>query len=88
MDIGITRLSSKGQIVIPAFMRRGFPEGTQLLIVREGDRFIVKPLDELEPELKEDILFAERTERALQEFKEGKFVKKNQDDFTRDLESW
>ena len=88
MDIGITRLSSKGQIVIPAFMRRGLSEGTQLLIVREGDRFIVKPLDELEPELKEDILFAERTERALREFKEGKCIKKSHADFIHDLESW
>ena len=88
MDIGITRLSSKGQIVIPAFMRKGFPEGTQLLIVREGERFIIKPHDDLGPELKEDILFAERTERALQEFKEGKFIKKNHADFIHDLESW
>ena len=88
MDIGITRMSSKGQIVIPASMRRGLAEGTQLLISREGGRFIIKPLDELEPELKEDILFAERTERALQEFKKGRFTRKDRADFISDLESW
>jgi AbrB family looped-hinge helix DNA binding protein len=88
MDIGITRLSSKGQIVIPAFMRRGLEEGTQLLIIRDGERFIIKSLDELEPDLKEDILFADRTEREIQEFKKGGFTRKSDADFIRDLESW
>jgi AbrB family looped-hinge helix DNA binding protein len=88
MAIGITRMSSKGQTVIPASMRRGLAEGTQLLIIREGGRFIIKPLDDLEPELKEDILFAERTERALQDFKKGRFTRKDRTDFINDLETW
>jgi len=88
MDIGITRLDSGGQIVIPAFMRRGFAEGTRLLIIRDGERFIIRSLDGLEPELKEDVLFADRTERELQEFKRGSFTRKGDADFIRDLESW
>ncbi|NVO65969.1 AbrB/MazE/SpoVT family DNA-binding domain-containing protein [Methanofollis tationis] len=88
MDIGITRLSSKGQIVIPASMRKDLVEGTHLLVIREGGRFIVKPLDELEPELKEDIIFAERTEKAFEEFKKGTFTRKSDVDFIDDLESW
>jgi len=44
MDIGIIRMSSKGQIVIPASIRRGLSEGEQLLVMREGNRFILKPL--------------------------------------------
>lgn len=88
MDIGITTLSSKGQIVIPAFMRRGFAEGTRLLIIRDGERFIMRSLDGLEPELKEDVLFADRTERELQGFTAGSFTRKGDADFIRDLESW
>lgn len=88
MDIGITRLDSGGQIVIPAFMRRGFAEGTRLLIIRDGERFIIRSLDGLEPELKEDVLFADRTERELQGFTAGSFTRKGDADFIRDLESW
>lgn len=88
MDIGIIRMSSKGQIVIPSHMRGDLSEGEKLLVIREGDRFILKPLDELEPAIREDILFAEKTERALLEFEKGKFTVKKHADFLEDLESW
>ncbi len=88
MDIGITRLSSEGQIVIPAYMRRGFAKGSRLLIIRDGERFIIRLFDELEPELKEDVLFADRTERELQGFTAGRSTRKSDTDFIRDLESW
>jgi len=88
MDIGIIRMSSKGQIVIPSYMRRGLSEGEQLLVIREGDRFILKPLDKLEPAVREDILFAEKTERAFLEFEKGAFTRKKGDEFLDDLKSW
>jgi len=88
MDIGIIRMSSKGQIVIPSHMRRGLSEGEQLLVIREGDRFILKPLDKLEPAVREDILFAEKTERAFLEFEKGAFNRKKGDEFLDDLKSW
>jgi len=67
MDVAITRMSSKGQIVIPASMRENVPEGEKLLIIRDGERYILKPLAGLEPALKEDLLFAEKTEQAFEE---------------------
>jgi len=88
MDIGIIRMSSKGQIVIPSYMRSGLIEGEQLLLIRDGDRFILKPLDQLEPAIREDISFAEKTERAFLEFEKGKFTVKKSADFLDDLESW
>ncbi|OPY41997.1 MAG: SpoVT / AbrB like domain protein [Methanoregulaceae archaeon PtaU1.Bin066] len=88
MDIGIIRMSSKGQIVIPASMRNDLTEGEQLLVIREGDRFILKPLDTLEASVKEDILFAEKTERAFLEFGMGNFSRKRGADFIDDLKSW
>lgn len=88
MEIGIIRMSSKGQIVIPASMRKGLPEGKRLLVIREGDRFILKPLDDLEPSVREDILFAEETEKAFLEFQRGKFTTKRGHEFIDELESW
>jgi len=71
MEIGIIRMSSKGQIVIPASMRRDLDEGEQLVIIRDGGRFILKPLADLEPALEDDLRFADRTERACLEFEKG-----------------
>ncbi len=88
MEIGITRMSSKGQIVIPASMRTGLPEGEKILILREGERIILKPLAKIEPSLQEDILFAEKTEQAFEENKKGTFTKKKGGRFIDELASW
>jgi len=88
MEVGITRMSSKGQIVIPASMRTNLPEGEKLLIIRDGERYILKPLTELEPALQEDILFAEKTEQAFEEYTKGTFHKKKAGEFIDEISSW
>lgn len=42
MEIEITRLSSKGQIVIPHGMRKGLKEGDRMIIVKKDDEIILK----------------------------------------------
>ncbi|MDG6249909.1 AbrB/MazE/SpoVT family DNA-binding domain-containing protein [Methanocalculus sp.] len=81
-------MSSKGQIVIPASMRRDLDEGAQLVIIRDGGRFILKPLDDLEPALEDDLRFAERTEKAYLEFEKGEFTREKDVDFLHKLKSW
>jgi len=88
MDVGITRVSSKGQIVIPLSMRNNLSKGEELLIIREGERYIIKRLDELKPALKDDILFAAKTEEAFSEYRKGSFKQKETDDFLDELASW
>ena len=88
MDVAITRMSSKGQVVIPASMRTDLPEGEKILIIREGERIILKPLTDIEPALRDDILFAEKTETAFMEYSKGDFTKKNAGNFIEDMESW
>ena len=88
MDIGITRVSSKGQIVIPTSMRDNLSKGEELLIIREEGRYIIKTLDNLKPTLKDDILFAEKTEEALSEYQKGSFKRKEKDAFLDELASW
>jgi len=56
-------MSSKGQIVIPSFMRKDLSRGEELLIIRDEERYILKPLHEPEPSLKEDMLFAEKIKK-------------------------
>ena len=42
MDIEITRLSSRGQIVIPLEMRRDLKEGDKLIVIRKDDEIILR----------------------------------------------
>ena len=88
MKISIIRMSSKGQIVIPSFMRKDLSRGEELLIIKDGERYILKPLHEIEPSLKEDILFAEKTERAFDEYQKGVFTRMPGDAFIDELASW
>ena len=88
MEVGIIRMSSKGQIVIPSSMRKDLSTGEELLIIREGERYILKPLDEFEPALREDVLFAEKTERAFMEYQKGAFIRKKDSKFIDELASW
>lgn len=81
MEIGSIRMSSKGQSVIPAWMRRDLDEGEQLVIIREGSRFIVKLLDDPEPAMGEDLGFSERTEKAYLEYEKGEYTKEKEVDF-------
>lgn len=42
MQIDITRISSRGQVVIPLEMRRDLHEGDKLIIIRKNDEIILK----------------------------------------------
>ena len=42
MDIALTRMSSKGQVVIPSEMRKGIKEGEKMIIIKNKDQIILK----------------------------------------------
>lgn len=42
MMIDTTRMSSRGQIVIPLDMRKDISEGDKLIVIRNGDEIILK----------------------------------------------
>lgn len=64
MEIALTKMSSKGQIVIPSELRENMKEGEQLIIIKNDHQFILKKTSEMDKNLKEDIEFAKRTEAA------------------------
>ncbi len=88
VEIDITRLSSKGQIVIPIEMRKGIKEGDKLIIIRDRDRIILKKASEMDEKLKEDLEFARRTEEAWKSYDKGEFKSMNAKDFLKALEKW
>ncbi len=88
MDIAITKLSSKGQVVIPSEMREGLQEGDKLIIIKNGPQFILKKATELEEQFTEDLEFARRTEEALARYEKGEFKEMTKEEFEKELEEW
>lgn len=88
MDISITKMSSKGQIVIPTEMRRDISEGEKLVIIKDNGRLILKKASKLDENLKEDLEFARRTEEAWKRYEKGEFVSQDANGFLKDLKKW
>ena len=87
-EIGITRMSSKGQIVIPQEMRTGISEGEKLIIIQSNGSLILKKATKMDEQLKEDLEFARRTEEAYQRIKNGKGIRMKMDDFLEEMDKW
>ena len=47
MEVAITKMSSKGQIVIPAEMRADISEGDKILIIQNDKQLIMKKASNL-----------------------------------------
>jgi len=85
-QIEITKLSSKGQIVIPQEMRKGFHEGEKFVVMRAGKQLILKSVEDFDENIEEDLEFARRTEEAWKRYEKGEFVSKSVDDFLAELD--
>jgi len=86
MDVAVTKISSKGQIVIPASMRKDLVKGDQFLIIKEDKTLIIKKITELAKDLREDLKFAQRVERAWTDYEKGKFKSLPAKKFLEELE--
>ncbi len=88
MDIAITKMSSKGQVVIPAEMRKGLHEGDKIVVIKNNKQLILKKATQLDENLKEDMEFARRTEEAMKRIEAGKGIKMDFDDFINEIKKW
>ena len=88
MNINITKMSSKGQIVIPADMRKGIKEGEKIIIIQNGNQLILKKAKEFDKNLEEDLEFARRTEGAIKKYEKGEFIQMSGDDFLKGIKKW
>lgn len=90
MDIAITKMSSKGQIVIPQEMRGDFKVGEKILLIQRDKQIVLRKADKLTKEFEEDLEFARRTEEVYQEFKQdkSKFKKLEFGDFIKEMKKW
>jgi AbrB family looped-hinge helix DNA binding protein len=87
-DIGVTKMSSKGQIVIPADMREDFREGEKIIVFRNDKHIILKKATEMDEKMAEDIEFARRTEEAWKRYEKGEFITMDAEEFIKELKKW
>ena len=87
-NIGITKMSSKGQVVIPQDMREGLSEGEKLVIIKNGQQIILKKMDDFDKNLEEDLEFAKKTEEAWKSYDRGEFISMGADDFLKEIKKW
>ena len=88
MEINITKMSSKGQIVIPVEMRKNIKEGEKIVLIKNNTQIIIKKASEMNKNLAEDLEFARRTEEALKRYEKGEFVSLPADKFLEALKKW
>ncbi|MEK6935785.1 MAG: AbrB/MazE/SpoVT family DNA-binding domain-containing protein [Nanoarchaeota archaeon] len=87
-NISITRISSKGQIVIPIEMRENLLEGDKLVIIKNDNQIILKKMEDFDENLEEDLEFARRTEEAYKRHERGEFIKMDADKFMKEIKKW
>ena len=85
MEFAIAKVSTKGQIVIPSSLRGNIANGDEFLMIKDEDRIVLKNMKSVASDLKEDILFSQRIDAAWKEYDKGKFIKKSEDEFLKEL---
>jgi len=84
----MTKISSKGQIVIPKDMRKGLKEGDKLVVMRSGNEFILKSEKSFSKKFLEDLEFSRRTEEAQKRVDRGEYTEMSKEDFLREIKNW
>jgi len=84
-QIDITKMSSKGQVVIPQELRKDIADGDKLVVIRNQDQIILKKANKFDKNLEEDLKFAKRTEKAWKEIEKGRFKRMSPQDFLKEI---
>jgi len=87
MEIGLTRISSKGQVVIPLGVRERLQikEGETLAVSAEDDLIVLKKVSN---PLEEDLETIEEIKEAWKEIEAGKYKKLASEEFLKEIEKW
>ena len=88
VNISVTRMSSKGQIVIPVNMRGDLKEGDEIVLIKDDERIILKKAEKMTEQMKEDFEFARRTEEACKRIEAGEFISVNSENLFEEMNKW
>jgi len=84
----ITKISSKGQVVLPREIREELHlrEGTILVALKKDDLVVLKKIKS--PILKEDLETLNLVEEAWEDIDKGRFKKMKSEDFLNEIKKW
>jgi len=88
VEISITKISSKGQVVIPQEMRYKLKEGDKLVVIKNDGQIILKKMEDFNKNLQEDLEFAKRTEEAWKRYDRGEFISMDAENFLKEIKKW
>ncbi|MBI4167705.1 MAG: AbrB/MazE/SpoVT family DNA-binding domain-containing protein [Candidatus Aenigmarchaeota archaeon] len=84
----LTKISSKGQVVIPSNVRNrlNIKEGSVMAVMTKGDIIVLKKLDS---GIKaEDLATLKLVEEAWEDVERGRYKVRSRDAFFRELKKW
>ena len=81
----ITKLSTKGQIVIPDTLRKDIEVGTPFVVVKQNDLIVLKEVSGL---TKQEIAEMQELDKIWKEIDAGKGITLNQEEFFSKMKEW
>jgi AbrB family looped-hinge helix DNA binding protein len=81
----ITKLSTKGQVVIPENIRKDLEVGTAFNVFRKDDMVILKKIEGLTEKEKEEM---EEINKIWKDIDEGKGVTTSKEEFLKGMDFW
>lgn len=94
MEIDISKMGERGQVVIPQEFREELrlKKGEKFLVVKEDDKIIFEPMKSLKAktlkDLREDLIDMKIAAKFWDKVKKGETIKQTKKDFLKDLEKW
>lgn len=81
----ITKLSTKGQIVIPEEYRKNLEVGTAFVVGRKDDLIILKKVEGLSKDEEKEL---EELQKIWKDIDSGKGKSYSEEDFLKELDKW
>jgi len=84
----LTKISSKGQLVIPRGIRKelNIKDGDIFATKREKDMIVLKKIKD--PILEKDLRILKKVEEAWKDMEKGRFRKMKKEEFLKELDRW
>jgi bifunctional DNA-binding transcriptional regulator/antitoxin component of YhaV-PrlF toxin-antitoxin module len=88
MNIAMTKMSSRGQVVIPLSMRNDISEGEMLIVIEDKGDWLIKKASKASLKFKEDMKVARRVEEAYKRIEQGDCKTMSSEDFLKEIATW
>jgi len=81
----ITKLSTKGQVVIPEQIRQGIDAGTAFVVTRQNNLIILKEVEEL---TEEEVVEMKELDKIWEEIDSGECESYTEKEFFEKMKEW